>query len=66
MFLETLFLLGPVRWTVEQARFNSWSDISENSIVYAYMGIPVIVTFLIALYSVKFLAKIRDNGQNSW
>ena len=60
-FLGTLFLLGPVRWTVDQARINSWSNISENSIVYAYMGILVIVTFLIALYSVKFLARINSS-----
>ena len=60
-FLGTLFLLGPVRWTVDQARINSWSNISENSIVYVYMGILVIITFLIALYSVKFLARINSS-----
>jgi protein tyrosine phosphatase (PTP) superfamily phosphohydrolase (DUF442 family) len=61
--LGTLLLLGPVRWTVDKARFNSWSTIAENSIVYVYIGLLIIVTFIIALYSVKFLSK---RGKPVW
>ncbi|MCY7422066.1 MAG: hypothetical protein LH478_10045 [Chitinophagaceae bacterium] len=59
----TLLLLGPVRWTVDKARFNSWSAMAENSIVYVYIGFLIIATFVIALYSVKFLSK---GGKPEW
>ena len=61
--LGTLLLLGPVRWTVDQARLNSWSTKAENSIVYVFMGLLIIVTFIIALYSVKFLSR---GGRPEW
>ena len=61
--LGTLLLLGPVRWTVDEARFNSWSAMAENSIVYVYIGLLIIVTFIIAWYSVKFLSK---GGKPEW
>ena len=54
--LGTLLLLGPVRWTVDKARLNTWSTMAENSIVYVYIGILFIITFLIAWYSVKILS----------
>lgn len=61
--LGTLLLLGPVRWTVDTARLNSWSAMAENSIVYVYIGILILITFIIALYSVKFLS---NGGNPKW
>lgn len=62
--LGTLLLLGPVRWTVDKARFNSWSAMAENSIVYVYMALLATVSFFIAWFSVKYL--IARNNKPAW
>jgi protein tyrosine phosphatase (PTP) superfamily phosphohydrolase (DUF442 family) len=55
-FLGAILLLGPVRWTVDYARTQSWSSSAENSIVYFYMGVLVLVSLGLAYFTLQQLS----------
>ncbi|MDD5210550.1 MAG: hypothetical protein PHV36_14260 [Elusimicrobiales bacterium] len=47
-FLGTLTLMGPVRWLANFSRANGWSDPGEKALVFLFIGILIVVSFLCA------------------
>jgi protein tyrosine phosphatase (PTP) superfamily phosphohydrolase (DUF442 family) len=63
-FLGAILLLGPVRWTVDYARRQSWTPSAENSIVYFYIGVLVIVSLGLA-YLTSLQLSTSSNAKKS-
>lgn len=55
-FLGAILLLGPVRWMVDYARTHSWTSSAENSIVYFFIGILIIVSLGLAYFTLQQLS----------
>lgn len=53
--LGTVILLGPVRKTVDYARQHHWSEQNEDLLVFTFIAFLILVSFLIALVSSKYV-----------
>jgi protein tyrosine phosphatase (PTP) superfamily phosphohydrolase (DUF442 family) len=60
--LGTILLLGPMRWTVDYGRKQSWAEGLERTTVIGYIAVLIIVSLLLAFFSMKLLFKQSTSG----
>ncbi len=56
-FIGTLILMGPVRWLANYSRAHDWSGSKEKALVFVFIGILIIISFICArLFAAKTAA----------